>query len=42
MVIFNIDLLQIPLQHNILVNNNYYSLMHQIYPYLRYIKSEMI
>ena len=34
MILFNTDMLKIPLQHNILVNNYYYSFMYQIYSYL--------
>ena len=41
MSLLKTDMLKIPLQHNILMNINNYSLMYQIYPGLRDFDSEM-
>ena len=42
MIFLNIDLLKVPLQHNFLVDNNYYSFMYQLYPVLRDVDLTMI
>ena len=42
MSFLSIDLLKIPLQQNIIVNNNNYSLVYQLYPYLLDVDLSMV
>ena len=42
MSLLNTYVLKILLQHDILVNRNYYSLMYQLYPGLRDIELEIV
>ena len=42
MSLLNTDILKIALQNNILVNNNEYSLINQLYPGLQDVEFEMV